>query len=62
MVESNISLQQMSEPEEDGAHSHEGCGSCGTGKAMAGLVKCGNGLEKIYPTTAVRYGYMRYIG
>ncbi len=24
--------------------------------------KCGNGLEKIYPTCAVRYGYMRYIG
>lgn len=24
--------------------------------------RCGNGLEKIYPTCAVRYGYMRYIG
>jgi cell fate regulator YaaT (PSP1 superfamily) len=24
--------------------------------------KCGNGLEKIYPTSAVRYGYMGYIG
>ncbi|RIK67826.1 MAG: hypothetical protein DCC65_04960 [Planctomycetota bacterium] len=24
--------------------------------------KCGNGLEKIYPTCAVRYGYMNYIG
>lgn len=24
--------------------------------------KCGNGLEKIYPTCAVRYGYMGYIG
>jgi cell fate regulator YaaT (PSP1 superfamily) len=23
---------------------------------------CGNGLEKIYPTCAVRYGYMNYIG
>src|ERR1043166_8881719 len=23
---------------------------------------CGNGLEKIYPTCAVRYGYMSYIG
>jgi cell fate regulator YaaT (PSP1 superfamily) len=23
---------------------------------------CGNGLEKIYPTSAVRYGYMNYIG
>jgi cell fate regulator YaaT (PSP1 superfamily) len=24
--------------------------------------RCGNGLEKIYPTTAVRYGYMNYVG
>ncbi|GMU33882.1 MAG: hypothetical protein HS101_15185 [Planctomycetia bacterium] len=24
--------------------------------------RCGNGLEKIYPTCAVRYGYMNYIG
>ena len=24
--------------------------------------RCGNGLEKIYPTCAVRYGYMRHIG
>lgn len=24
--------------------------------------KCGNGLEKIYPTCAVRYGFMGYIG
>lgn len=32
------------------------CGSsCGTGT-------CGNGLEKIYPTTAVRFGYMNHIG
>lgn len=62
MVESNISLQQLDDHDDDAGHSHEGCGSCGTGKAMAGLVKCGNGLEKIYPTTAVRYGYMRYIG
>ncbi|HUN79914.1 MAG TPA: PSP1 domain-containing protein, partial [Phycisphaerae bacterium] len=23
---------------------------------------CGNGLEKVYPTCAVRYGYMSYIG
>jgi len=39
-----------------------GCGSCGSGKAAEGLSRCGNGLEKIYPTTAVRFGYMRYIG
>jgi cell fate regulator YaaT (PSP1 superfamily) len=24
--------------------------------------RCGNGLEKIYPTCAVRFGYMNYIG
>lgn len=24
--------------------------------------RCGNGLEKIYPTCAIRYGYMGYIG
>lgn len=24
--------------------------------------KCGNGLEKVYPTCAVRYGFMAYIG
>lgn len=61
MVQSNLSLEQF---DDDAAapHSHEGCGSCGTGKALAGMTKCGNGLEKIYPTTAVRFGYMRYIG
>src|SRR2546423_1873523 len=30
--------------------------SCSPGRT------CGNGLEKIYPTCAVRYGYMSYIG
>lgn len=34
-----------------------GCGGC----ASAGE-RCGNGLEKIYPTCAVRYGRMRHIG
>lgn len=33
------------------------CGGC----ASAGE-RCGNGLEKIYPTTAVRFGRMRHIG
>jgi len=42
--------------------SHGGCGSCGSGKAADGQARCGNGLEKIYPTTAVRFGYMRFIG
>ena len=59
MVEANISLEQfMAEPPEP--QSHGGCGSCGTGKADG--AKCGNGLEKIYPTTAIRFGFMRYIG
>ncbi|MCH7702150.1 MAG: signal peptidase [Planctomycetes bacterium] len=25
-------------------------------------VQCGNGLEKIYPKTVIRYGYMKYLG
>ena len=58
MVDLKISLEKyFIEPPEP--QSHGGCGSCGTGKASA---PCGNGLEKIYPTTAVRFGYMRYIG
>jgi cell fate regulator YaaT (PSP1 superfamily) len=61
MVESNISLEEfLASPVE--APAHGGCASCGTGKALAGMTRCGNGLEKIYPTTAVRFGYMRYIG
>ncbi|MCO6438871.1 MAG: hypothetical protein J5J06_17395 [Phycisphaerae bacterium] len=39
---------------------HAGCGSCGS--ATGEDARCGNGLEKIYPTTAVRFGFMRYIG
>jgi cell fate regulator YaaT (PSP1 superfamily) len=39
-----------------------GCANCGSGKAGESGDACGNGLEKIYPTTAVRFGYMRYIG
>ncbi|MFQ5461907.1 MAG: stage 0 sporulation family protein [Phycisphaerae bacterium] len=45
-----------------GGKAHGGCGSCGTGKAAGDGARCGNGLEKIYPTTAVRFGYMRRIG
>src|SRR5207248_645231 len=33
------------------------CGGCASANE-----RCGNGLEKIYPTTAVRYGRMRHIG
>ncbi len=59
MVEAIISLEQLA-PEPPEEKSHGGCGSCGTERG--GGSKCGNGLEKIYPTTAVRFGYMRYIG
>ena len=57
MVESPFSLEQF-ETVPVGGRSHDGCGSCGSGDGG----KCGNGLEKIYPTTAVRFGFMRYIG
>jgi cell fate regulator YaaT (PSP1 superfamily) len=61
MVESSIQLDQLLE--DVPATKHRGCGSCGSGKAADGVASsCGNGLEKIYPTTAVRFGYMRYIG
>ncbi len=56
--QSTISLEQIfATPPEP--QKHGGCGSCGSGDAAS---KCGNGLEKIYPTTAVRFGYLRYIG
>jgi cell fate regulator YaaT (PSP1 superfamily) len=32
------------------------------GGSASAAERCGNGLENIYPTTAVRYGRMRYIG
>ena len=39
------------------------CGSPGfTTGGCSPSGKCGNGLEKIYPTCAVRFGYMRLIG
>lgn len=60
MVESTVNLD-IFEPNPAGK-SHGGCSSCGTGSAGANLARCGNGLEKIYPTTAVRFGYMRFIG
>lgn len=43
-----VSLPQFRSPEDDGA------GRCGA--------TCGNGLEKVYPSTAVRYGAMNWIG
>ncbi|HRX87197.1 MAG TPA: regulatory iron-sulfur-containing complex subunit RicT [Phycisphaerae bacterium] len=34
-------------------------GGCGSGCSPG---QCGNGLEKVYPTAVVRYGYMRAVG
>lgn len=39
---------------DDKGHGASGCGD--------GEYQCGNGLERIYPATAVRYGEMRLIG
>ncbi len=61
MVEPNLALEQFDGGAAD-VSDHGGCGSCGTGSAVDSLRRCGNGLEKIYPTTAVRYGYMRVVG
>lgn len=61
MVQPTIDLDPFDHPPPE-EKSHGGCAGCGTGSALAALTKCGNGLEKIYPTTAVRFGYMRYIG
>jgi len=37
--------------------------SCGGCEATGGdAPRCGNGLEKVYQTTAVRYGYMKHVG
>jgi len=61
MVESTPELIPLNAtPSEE--HSHGGCSSCGSRKKLDGSSSCGNGLEKIYPTTAVRFGYMRFIG
>lgn len=38
-----------------------GKGGCSS-NACDPNARCGNGLEKIYPTCAVRFGYMRYLG
>lgn len=59
MVEAKIPLSQFME--DLSSNSHSGCGSCGSGKNGGGS-NCGNGLEKIYPTTAIRFGYMKQIG
>ena len=51
-----VSLPQHRSPS-GGESKGGGCGSCGTNGGH-----CGEGLEKIYPTTAVRYGAMNFIG
>lgn len=56
-----INLEQLLTEDPDQS-SHSGCGSCGSGAAIAGRSRCGNGLEKIYSSTAVRMGFMRFIG
>lgn len=55
MVRSSVQLELTGPPP-------GGCGSCGVGQLMANNTRCGNGLEKIYPSTAVRFGFLRYIG
>lgn len=42
------------------AESAGGCGSCEVNGGNG--AKCGNGLEKIYATTAVRFGFMKHVG
>ncbi len=51
-----VSLPLQPNPQDDEQHSDEG--GCGTGCGTS----CGAGLEKIYPTTAVRFGAMNWIG
>jgi cell fate regulator YaaT (PSP1 superfamily) len=41
------------------APAHGGCGRCGIGE---GAARSGDAPDKTYATTAVRFGYMRYIG
>lgn len=60
MVEGTFNLELFDDDPVEKAHG--GCASCGIGQALADSTKCGNGLEKIYPTTAVRFGYLRFIG
>lgn len=60
MVRINIDEILQSLPVFEPEHKvRTGCSSCGSGEEDS---RCGNGLEKIYPTTAVRYGYMKHIG
>lgn len=46
--------QQPSQSNDSGNGDDHGSGGCGS--------SCGAGLEKVYPTTAVRYGAMNWVG
>lgn len=50
----------VSLPQARAADGENAAGGCGTSGACG--TSCGAGLEKIYPTTAVRFGAMRWIG
>jgi len=43
----------------DGGSTPKSGGGCGGGCSTG---QCGNGLEKVYPTAVVRYGYMKSVG
>lgn len=45
---------------ESPSESSGGCGSCEAGGGDA--PRCGNGLEEVYNSAAVRYGYMKHVG
>jgi cell fate regulator YaaT (PSP1 superfamily) len=61
MVQETIDLGDFSTSSPD-VRPSGGCSACGKGEGSSEDSRCGNGLEKVYPTTAVRFGYMRYIG
>ena len=61
MVESTPN-SEFAEQERAGKRSHEGCAACGNGEAVGQIEESGEGSDKLYPTTAVRFGFMRYLG
>lgn len=54
----SIGTKSMNLPVQGRSESSEEAGGCGTSCGTS----CGAGLEKIYPTTAVRFGAMRWLG
>ena len=61
MVEPTISFEQRDNEPSEG-RSRSGCAACGSGRWLAAASHGGNDHEKACPTTAVRFGYIRYIG